>query len=215
MVAPLALVQFPVGEEAWPSPELSRIGTEEFSAPPSPARTSRRVKVLSLIGDLMDHSLLSEHQTGLLIDLVLRGDREVSGISDLLDSRKTSNGKAQFLKIFLNVASPIQFGITTPGLAQAYHSSPLPPTPFVEFPSSLIRSASPPLRFPTAQRPSAPPPAVSSSPEDPKLSPESLKSTTVGTSVDEEVSPEHAQSGSICSKNACPDERIDPSTPDQ
>lgn len=204
----LALVQFTSGsgDEVWPSPDLSRI--EDFS--PVSASNSKRIQVFRLLGDLLDNGLLSEPETGILIDLILRGG-ELNGISDLLDARKTFLGKAQFLKIFLNVTSSSSSlihhkpspagGFTTPVPHHDWQLSStgglynLPPqTPFVEFPSSMIRSASPPLRFPAAQRP--PPMKLSSIrenllvrtaslEEDPKQSPESLKSTNAGSSVDE------------------------------
>ena len=202
----LALVQFTAGsgDEVWPSPDLSRI--EDFS--PVSASNSKRIQVFRLLGDLLDNGLLSEPETGILIDLILRGG-ELNGISDLLDARKTVFGKAQFLKIFLSSSlihhkpSPAG-GFTTPVPHHDWQLSStgglynLPPqTPFVEFPSSMIRSASPPLRFPAAQRPPAPMKLSSirenllvrtASLEDPKLSPESLKSTNAGSSVDETAS---------------------------
>ena len=190
----LELVKF-VGEEAWPSPELSRIETQNYDEDFSSSVVSKRVRVLSQIGDLLDTGLLSESHTGILLDLLLRGEL-VSGISDLLASRKTPAGKAQFLKVFLTVYAskpPQHFGYSTP--VPSYHEWQLPPpTPFVDLPHSMTRSASPPLRLPTALRP---PPGSSVklgsicenlartiSVEDPKLSPESFKSTNAGSSVD-------------------------------
>jgi hypothetical protein len=183
-------------EDSWPSPDLSAIHSPHRL---EPRQASLRVTVLMSIGELFDANMLSAEEAGDLIEITMRGDKEVLALSDLLQSRATSHGKASFLKLFLKPARDGRSnGFTTPNptyhewqVSGLYH----PPTPFVDIPSPLVRSASPPLRYPTAVRP-APvklsciredlgrTQSIESNPEEPKYSPESFKSTNAGSSID-------------------------------
>ena len=191
--APSPAVTLVPMDEAWPSPGLSRIVTEPlFNSPVSPAvrvTASRRVQLLTTIGELMDDNLLSEAEVGSLFELAFRGDKEAGHLADLLEARPSLTGKAQFLRIFLSISGMYPSGFTTPAPTSYMH-----PTPFVDLPSPMVRSASPPMRFPMAVRPAGCQKLVciqedlvrgqSTEEEDPKLSPESYKSTNVGSSVD-------------------------------
>ena len=158
----------------WPSPIVDR-----RNPPPD------RVRVLRVLGELMDENLLVESEVACLMEAALRGDQQVMEITDVIDSRPCSNGKAKFLKIYLSVMMKSVNGFTTPGPCFFPQE-----TPFVEFPSPLLRRspASPPsptaaIRFPTALRPVADQPQRTQSAEeevDPKMSP----STNVGSSMD-------------------------------
>ena len=172
----------PSPTEDWPSPVVAQRSIVE---------PNLRVRTLSVLGDLLDTNLLTESEVGSLMEIEFRGDREVTQIADLIDARATCNGKAQFLKIFISISSPVVGGYATPTACFFPHA-----TPFVEFSSPLMRrSASPPLRFPTAIRPHSgilqklnciQEDLVRGQSEeiDPKLSP----STNVGSSM--ETSPE-------------------------
>ena len=175
----------------WPSPGLSRIVTEPvFNSPVSPAaiRTSRRVGLFTAVGELLDANLLAESEVASLLDLAFRGEKETAQLADLVESRPSGSGKAQFLRIYLSISGYNVSGFTTP--------VPMHPTPFVDLPSPLVRSASPPMRFPLAVRPVPACPKLAciqedlvrmqSVEEDPKLSP---GSTNVGSSIDSTVSP--------------------------
>ena len=160
--------------------------------------TNHRIRVLSLLGDLMDAHLLTEQEVGSLMEVLFRGDREVLQISDVIDSRPSSNGKAQFLKIFLSISVIGQcggggVGYTTPGPCFFPHA-----TPFVEFPSPILRSASPAtLRFPTAIRQHVGGEQlvrIESDEVDPKMSP----STNVGSSMDTSVISPPVKEGNNC-----------------
>lgn len=182
-------------EDSWPSPDLSAIHSPETSK----SNRSNRVSVLGTIGELLDSALLTSDDVSDLIEIIMRGEKDVAAVSDLLESRPCMRGKAQFLKLYLKPSSKREDsrGFTTPNptyhewqVSGLYH----PPTPFVDIPSPLVRSASPPLRFPTAIRPA--PVKLScikedlvrmsstESAEEPKFSPESFKSTNVGSSID-------------------------------
>lgn len=183
--------------EPWPSPEsVSRIIADPILfGSPFLDRPNLRVRVLTSIGELMDHNLLSESEVVSLFEIAFRGDKEVAQLADVLDARSTSNGKAQFLKLLLLSISQSTSGggFTTPTPSACFFPH---ATPFVELPSAFLRSASPPLRFPTALRPPSACQKLNciqedlvraqSEDADPKLSP----STNVGSSM--EISPQCA-----------------------
>jgi hypothetical protein len=178
----------------WPSPIV-----EQFT------NCSPRVRVLNVLGELLDDQLLTEGEVGGLMEAALRGDKEVMEISDIIDSRSCSNGKAQFLRIFLSLlkSSSIGGGYTTPAPFIFPHA-----TPFVEFPSHLIRSASPvaSLRCPMALRPSAsregepPPVARTQSSQGDEVDPKMSPSTNVGSSMETSAIEEAAinQNCTVC-----------------
>ncbi len=170
--------------EEWPSPVIAERSL--FGA-------NVRVRIFSVVGDLLDAGLLTEPEVASLMEIALRGEREVMQIADLIDSRSTSNGKAQFLKLLISITTSSGYSTPTPSNYPACffpHA-----TPLVEFPSPLLRSASPPLRFPTAMRPHSVCQRLNCIQEDlnrgqsvevdPKLSP----STNVGSSM--ETSPQN------------------------
>ena len=191
----LTLVPF---EEGWPSPDLSHI-----PGPPASEFTNVRVHVLAVLGELLDLHLLSQEDTADLIEIAMRGDAEVSAIADLLEARPAMAGKAQFLKLFL-APKRVLTGYATPiptyqewQVSGIYHPPAQTPlvstTSFVDFPSPILRSASPPLRQPAVVRPV--PVKLCCINEDhlvraesgdsngePKFSPESFKSTNAGGS---------------------------------
>jgi hypothetical protein len=151
----------------------------------TPERCGLRVRVLAVIGELLDGNLLVESEVVGLFEIAFKGDREVAQLADLIDSRPSSIGKARFLKLLLSIS---HIGYATPSPSATCYF-PHAATPFVELPSAFLRSVSPPVRFPTALRP--PSAKLNSIQEknlirglseegDPKLSP----STNVGSSID-------------------------------
>jgi hypothetical protein len=177
--------------EDWPSPVVNHT---EFGLSMFP---NVRVRVFSVVGELLDSGLVTEAEAAAMLEIALRGEREVMQMADLIDSRSTRNGKAQFLKLLISISKTPHAGFTTPSPAACFFPH---ATPFVEFPSPLMRSASPPLRFPTALRPHST--GMSQKPldlaraqseeVDPKLSP----STNVGSSM--ETSPPAAPDCTAC-----------------
>ena len=166
------------------SPGLSRIHSESSiasirrsltkEAPTKPIEStlaSNRRVVLEVIGQLFDGNLLSRDETAECIRLAtcVGQDETVKAMRDLVQARKTLEGKAQFLKMFL--AGRQKSSDQTPATASTQQSpiwfsasntitpsNELEQTPLVQLqppfftPSPAEEHMQPPMRRPTAVR---------------------------------------------------------------
>jgi hypothetical protein len=177
----LSLVPF---EDVTPSPN------EWLNSPLRPG--SKRVEVLSLIGDLLDNGLIKDQDAVEGIKFVMESLENVSAFSDLLEARKDLFGKARFVKLFLagRVTTSCDPPVTTP----PFTSTPIVPATVFDCSSVDERVSPVPLVYPKAIRIATVPilgtavwPYIRAATTEPKESPESAKSTNPGSSI--EVSP--------------------------
>jgi len=145
----------------------------------SPLACNRR-QVLEVVGKLLDASLLTKEETAECIRLATcsREDESVKAMRDLIQARKTLEGKAQFLKMFLSGRQktsdrtpPTVSSLQTPPwftITPTNEPSPLLPLISHFFTPSPAEDA--PMRRPTAVRGRAlfdAPPAPASTPATP------------------------------------------------